>query len=50
MRKSDKLKNMVKANKAFQNRFDEEDETIQEKEFIYTPIPDMHPGLSRLLK
>jgi len=50
MRKGDKLKNMIKANKSFQGRSNNNGGNIQEEEeFIYTPIPDFHPNLSRLL-
>lgn len=49
MRKGDKLKNMVKANKCFQERANKEGQTLQEEEIEYTPIPDFHPMLSKLL-
>ena len=50
MRRQDKVINMVKANKAFQKRFDEQGIKIKEEAFEYTPIPDFHPRLSKLLK
>jgi hypothetical protein len=50
MRKEDKIKNMVKVNKLFQERFNANDPTIQEKEIIYTYVPDIFPELSKLLK
>lgn len=50
MRRRDKLKNMVKANKAFQERFNAEDPTFQEEAIVYTHVPDINPDLSKLLK
>jgi len=50
MRKEDKLKNMVNANKSFQKRFDAENSGIKEEEaFVYTHVPDIFPQLSKLL-
>ena len=50
MRKEDKLKNMVNANKRFQERFNADDPTIQEEVIEYTYVPDIRPELTKLLR
>jgi|TARA_R110000824_G_scaffold106610_19_gene252164 hypothetical protein len=50
MRKKDKLKNMVQANKKFEERFKKESPNIQEDEVVrYTIRPDVFPELTQLL-
>jgi len=49
MRKEDKLKNMIQANKRFQERFKKGSPNIQEDEIQYTIVPDIHPKLTQLL-
>jgi len=50
MRKEDKLKNMIQANKRFQERFNGESPNTQEEAFEYTPIRDANPQLTNLIQ